>query len=60
MVEGRLAAVRATIEHFNIILMNVYAPTIGPRRIQFLQVPSTVLSQVNTEEEILIVLRIML
>ncbi len=62
MVKGRLMAVRATFEHFNIVFMNLYAPTTGPDRVQFLQVPSTVLSKVNIEdfEENLIVLKMIL
>lgn len=47
VVEGRLMVVMATFEHYNIVFMNVYAPTTGPDRVHFLQVLSTVLSKVN-------------
>lgn len=45
VVEGRLMVVSATFEHFNIIFVNMYAPTTGPERAL-----SPVLSEVNVED----------
>ena len=50
VVEGRLLVVRAVFEQYNFVLINVYAPTIGPERVLFLQVLSDFLSNLNGED----------
>ena len=50
VVEGRLLVVRAKVEQFYFVFMNVYAPVSGPDRVCFFKVLDTVLSKVQFDE----------
>lgn len=50
VLEGRLVVVKAVFEKFNVVFLNVYAPTTGPDRVCFLQVLNTTLSAVKIDD----------
>ena len=50
VVEGRLLVVRAEVEQFYFVFMNVHAPVSGPDRVRFFKVLDTVLRKVQFDE----------
>ncbi len=52
VIKGRLVVVRASYEHYNAILINVYAPTSGSERVTFLKEIGVILNNCSSEEKL--------
>ena len=49
VIEGRLMVVKAKFDCFSLTLINVYAPTVGSERVQFLNISNDTLSSCSSD-----------